>query len=167
MKSSCERRPRLRSRTLLAWSALLLALSGFGVVATASVASAAVNAFTFSGGLTGTLKLVTNDDCGGSAGGETQLDDIAGKLKGSKTDQYTIIIIAPKNGTFTVKPSSSGATSTVTLETPGKNEALSWDATKGSITVKGNAGSINVTLKGTTGGASGTVKIKGSWSCPS
>jgi hypothetical protein len=153
---------------LLASCALLIGLNGVTIVTTSSVASAAVNSFTFSGGLNGTLKLIPADDCGGSSGGETQLDSIVGKLKGSKTDQWTIIVIAPKNGTFTIKPATTGlASSTVTLETPGKNVALSWDATKGSITANGNSGSVNVTLKGTTGGASGTVKIKGSWDCPS
>jgi hypothetical protein len=160
-------RRRLGPKMAAVTAAVLTCLGGVGVLATSGVASAGTNSFTFSGGLTGTLKLVPSVDCGGSAGGETQLDDIAGKLKGSKSDQWTLIVIAPKNGTFTIKPASTGVTSeTVTLETPGKNEALSWDATKGSITLKGSTGSLNVTVKGTTGGASGSVKIKGSWDCP-
>jgi hypothetical protein len=111
---------------------------------------------------------VPKDNCGGSDAGGTQLDDIGGTLKGSKTDQWTLTIIVPKNGTFTVKDAITGtASATVTLETPGKNNALSWDATTGSITVDGASGSLNVTTKGVTGGASGQVKIKGSWDCPS
>ena len=161
-------RSRRRSVARLSSGALLLGLSCLTLLGASSVASAAVNSFTFSGTLTGTLQLVPNDNCGGSAGGETQLDTIMGKLKGSKTDQWTIIVITPKNGTFKVKPATTGlAGSTVTLETPGKNSALSWDASKGSITVNGSSGSFNVTVKGTTGGAKGTVMIKGSWACPS
>jgi hypothetical protein len=129
--------------------------------------SAGTNALTFSGKLTGTLKLIPADDCGGSSSNGTQLDDIAGKLRGSKGDQWTLTVFVPKNGTFKIKAPALGSspTSSVTLETPGKSEAFSWDATGGSVTLDGNSGSLNVTLKGVTGGASGKVKIKGSWDC--
>jgi len=163
------RRPSRRSRLLLPSSALLLCLGGLGAFSPTSASAASGNSFAFSGALTGTLKLVPADDCDGNAGGMTTLGDIVGKLKGSKSGKWTLIVITPKNGTFKIKPVTTDlAGSTVTLETPGKTVALAWDATKGSITVKGSSGSINVTLKGSPeSGASGTVKIKGSWACPS
>jgi hypothetical protein len=139
-----------------------------GLVVTAFCSGAAsassVNTITFTGSLRGVLHVVANDDCAGASGTSVQLDAIQGKLKGSSTSQWTIIIVAQHAGTSTIKR-SIGANSFV-LETPGQSLVKSWEATSGSFTTKGSTGSANVTLVGATGGASGTVHLNGRWDCP-
>jgi hypothetical protein len=129
-----------------------------------TVSASSVNTFTFTGSLRGMLHVVPDDDCAGASGTSVQLDTIEGKLKGSNTSPWTIIIAAQHAGTSTIKR-SSGANSFV-LETPGKSFVKSWEAASGSFTTKGSTGGTNVTLVGATGGATGTLHLTGRWDCP-
>ena len=83
-----------------------VAVGGMIVALAPSAASAnttaKVNTFTFTGALVGTLKITPYDCQGGVASSySTDFDDLKGKLRGSKADDWNIMIVTSKgNGTY-------------------------------------------------------------------
>jgi hypothetical protein len=145
------------------------ALFGLGVAAALvamvapSVASAGgsakVNTFNFSGALVGALKITTTN-CAGSVAtpnGAT-FEAVIGKLKGSKADDWNIMIVTPKNGTYKLHPGQLAG-----IELNPSPMGTNWGHATGTLTVKGSTGSINAELSSAD---AGKIHVVGSWSCP-
>jgi hypothetical protein len=124
--------------------------------------------FSFSGALHGTLHITPRNNCAGAGNGGATLDEVSGSLGGSKGKTWSIIIYAPRDGTwkYVKHPKHGLETFSFVIETPGKKTVFSWADTGGSMTTNGGKGTANLTLSGRTGGAKGTVHVKGSWNCP-
>lgn len=120
------------------------------------------NAFTFTGALVGTLH-ITAADCEGNVATSTGADfeGIIGKLKGSKAHDWTILIVSPGNGTYKL-PHAPGVYAGFEVSPQPFTE--SWGHAKGTLTVKGSTGSVNVELTSTN---ARPIHVKGSWDCSS
>jgi len=128
------------------------------VPAGSASASTTRNALTFSGALKGTLKIRATTTCDSGPHG-TNLSGFASKLSPSKATNWSISLTYPGNGTY--KSFVFGGKASFVLQS-GLN---GWGATKGSFTIRGKTGTVNLTLGAHEGSAKGTVYVKGGWSC--
>lgn len=148
---------RLAKVALVAVPLLAMAsVSMFGPVVSASASS--TNFFQVSGALSGTLKIGPVTECSGSTN-NAQLSSFSTTLSSKKYKKWSITISLTKPGAAAKKFNSSTATFVLQSGLNG------WVATKGTMTLGNNSGTVNLTLGAHEGTASGTVYIKGSWKC--
>jgi hypothetical protein len=148
---------------------------GLSQAVLSTAGAAAPNTFKLSGSGKGTLSGGPSAVClaGTEAGGIIELDGLVGAISGySNVASWTIVINENKNGTFKIKAVST-KDPRVALNPSLKNHNLSQgdkeelDATSGTVTVHGQAGSLNATVRNLTSrGYGNTIKLSGSWSCP-
>ena len=162
-------RSRVCRRTALAVSVLLaLAIGPAAAAATPSQTS-----FTFTGSVKGTLT-TPNTPCSEqivTAQGATFM--LKGTLKGAPATQWTIMLYAPKAGTWKNFGQENGEGSNVTLIGAQSNGTTNWNWTSstknGTITTTKTSGKVSVTLgpyssfRGKPG--KGKVHVTGSWAC--
>jgi hypothetical protein len=123
--------------------------------------TAKINTFNFTGALVGTLK-ITPQDCEGNVASSNgaEFDNLMGKLRGSEANDWTIMIVTPKNGTYKLHHGHLAGVQ-VNPDPMGPHPTAWGDAT-GTLTVKGSTGSINAELSS----ATTKIDIIGSWNCP-
>jgi hypothetical protein len=141
---------------------LPLAIAAFptGASAGSAAAQAHSGAMTFSGALKGTVRITRISTCTGSPHGLNW--DLGAKLSPSKATNWSVTIVTTRNGTWkTFHPGPLGSLPSFVLQS-GLN---GWAATKGSLTVSGTSGKVNLTLGAHEGSATGTVQVTGSWNC--
>jgi len=138
--------------------ALPLAIAAFATGASAAGAAAVTNSdtMTFSGALKGTVK-IARASCTSSPHGLSWV--LGAKLSPSKATNWSVTIVTKSNGTW--KTFHPGSLPSFVLQS-GLNGFV---ATKGSLTVSGKSGAVNLTLGAHEGSATGTVQVKGSWNC--
>lgn len=143
-----------RARIVTAIGVTAIALSFGG-----PVGAAASNQLVFTGALTGTLKIGADSGCDASANGVT-LSSMEGHLSSKKFTTWAVTVYVAKLGTFTkfkfLKDSFVLGTSSDS----------GWVATSGSMTITASGGTVNLTLGAHEGLSTGTVHVKGAWSCP-
>ncbi len=101
-------------------------------------------------------------DCSGAGPQGVTLEAITGTLAGSKANDWTIMILTLKNGTFKLH---QGSIVGVSLS-GSRNETVQaqWGTSPaGTLSVHGTSGSLNAELSGTSAGA---IHVAGSWKCP-
>lgn len=177
-----HRRPSHAFACLAAGFAAAGLLIGLGTLsASATAVKGSSGSFTFTGSVSGTLKvpalfspgsLLTGCTIGGIVGSSTDEGgtdtitwmnvklDIAGKS--TKLANVTLAIESGSFGhTLSLTPSSTKKSISVTFNT---TYAYAWQAESGtaSTSAQGQSGSLKGTLAGTNGHA-GSVSIKGSW----
>jgi hypothetical protein len=134
------------------------------------------NSFKLSGSAKGTLTQGSESSClaGTEGGGIIEIDDLVGSISsyGNVAD-WTVVINENKNGTFKIKENSV-KDPTLHLGPFLKDHNLEQGdketlyGTSGSVTVHGQSGSVNATVRNLTSAGYGkTVKLRGSWTCPS
>ena len=141
----------------------------------ASAKGGAANTYKLSGAVTGTLADGPNAGCpygGINSGGSVGLNDLVGSVSGIKgVASWTLDVTVKKNGTYTFRsPNSGTATASLRVNLKGKNIADSivksaqdsFYAHDGTVTVKGEAGSINASMS-QIGGK--TLKLVARWNC--
>lgn len=150
----------LSARRFFVAAAPLMATAALSLAVPASSASAATptNSLVVTGALSGTLKLGPTSSCSGTSG-YASLSSFATTLSTKKYSKWSITITLAKHGAAAKKFNSSTATFVLQSGLNG------WVATKGTMTLGNGSGSVNLTLGAHEGTASGTVHIKGSWSC--
>jgi hypothetical protein len=154
-----------------------LAVSGMIVALAPWAASASsnpkANTFNFTGALVGSLKITPNDCEGGVASSNgADFGDVVGKLKGSKADDWNIMIVTPK-GDGTYKLHHGHLAGVQVNPEPIRPPWWSWGNATGTLTVMGSTGNINAELSNANAGGSvpgavpvGNIHIVGSWNCP-
>ncbi|MFZ1063080.1 MAG: hypothetical protein WAN30_06370 [Acidimicrobiales bacterium] len=150
---------RRTSFLLLGVSSLLVASTGL-VGANAGAATTTSGSLVFTGALKGTLKLGPNSGCDASNNGVT-LSSFTTTLPSKKFKTWSVTIFVSKLGTY--KKFKLGNASFVL----GTSNFTGWVATKGSMTIIANSGTVNLTLGGHEGEATGTVHVAGTWTCGS
>ncbi len=149
---------------------------GASAQAGASLAkSVAANSYVLSGAVSGTLHDGPNAGCpygGINNGGFVELTDLEGAVSGIKSvASWSLDVTVKKNGTYTFKSLSGGTpTAILNVHPKGKNITSSIEAGVkdtffahgGTVTVKGEAGSINASMS-QTGGK--TLKLVAKWNC--
>ena len=141
---------------------LVAGVFAVATLAMAVPASAATTSgtLTFSGAISGTLKLGANSGCDASANGVT-LSSMTGHLSSKKFTVWSVTVFVTKLGKYSkfkfLHDSFVLGTSNYT----------GWVATKGTMTVGATSGSVNATLGGHEGEATGTITVKGNWTCQS
>ncbi len=137
----------------------------------ASTKAGAVNTYKISGALNGTLHDGPLAGCpygGINNNGFIELNDLVGSVSGIKgVASWTLVANVKKNGTFSFKGLSSGdpnAEMNVLLKNKSITQGLAdnFFAQSGTVTVKGESGSIRATMS-QTGGK--TIKMVGRWAC--
>ncbi|HVA09585.1 MAG TPA: hypothetical protein VNG12_22895, partial [Acidimicrobiales bacterium] len=140
-----------------------------------SAKSVAANTYKLSGAVTGTLHDGPVAGCpygGINNNGFVELNDLVGSVSGIKgVVSWSLDVTVKKNGTFTFQ-TSSGRTPTAILNVNLKGKNITQSIQKGvqdtffahggSVTVKGEAGSINASMSQTSGK---TLKIVARWNC--
>jgi hypothetical protein len=77
-----------------------------------------------------------------------------------RSTNWSVTIVSAHNGTWkTFHPGQSLPSFVLQSGLNG------WVATKGSLTVSGTSGKVNLTLGAHEGSATGTVQVTGSWNC--
>jgi len=154
---------------------LVAALVGQPAGASVAAKSVAANTYKLSGAVTGTLLDGPNAGCpygGINSGGFVALNDLVGSVSGIKgVASWSLDVTVKKNGTYSFQ-SSSGGTPTAILSVNLKGKDLTnaiqqgvkdnFFAHGGTVTVKGEAGSINASMS-QIGGK--TLKIVAKWDC--
>ena len=162
-----------RLRRCVFLSAGALALLGVPALAQAALAPH-TQSFTFSGAVTGTLK----GGCGSPTGGYGGDLAMPGSLKGSPASLWLMSVNTPlggKNGgTFKdFKRGADGmAPSSIVLQGRASPRVYNWISTTGVVTTTSTSGHLHVTFGpdvgvGTGLVGKGTIRITGSWNCPS
>jgi hypothetical protein len=140
----------------------------------AVAASGGSNTYTLSGAVSGTLHDGPTAGCpygGIDNKGFVELTDLVGSTSGIKgVASWSLDINVKKNGTFKFKALPIGdpnAELNVNLKSGniGKGVADNFFAYGGSVTVKGDSGSINAPMRQATGGKS--LKLVARWACGS
>jgi hypothetical protein len=127
----------------------------------ASASNSPTSSLVVTGAMKGTLKLGPKSYCLAGSNGVT-LSAFTTSLSSTKYKHWTIDITVAKLGTYTsFKSLENGGTSHFVLE----SGVDAWVATSGTMTIKADSGTANVVLAAHEGTASGTVSVKGSWSC--
>lgn len=111
---------------------------------------------------------------GKQGGGIIEIDDLVGTVKGySGVASWTVVINENKNGSFKLKADSTKDPQ-LALNDSLKNHNLAQgdkadlEGTSGTVVVHGSSGSVNATVRNLTASGYGkTMKISGSWTCPS
>jgi hypothetical protein len=157
--SGVERHRWQRGAKAMAGTAAVSAVVLSGVLGVAVGASAAgsKNSLVVSGALSGTLVLSRTSTCDLSSTGG-QLSGFSTSLSTKKYKNWSVTYQSAKLGTnmkFSSPPESFVLQS-------GLN---GWVATSGTITVTASSAKVNLTLKNHEGTASGTVHVKGAWTC--
>ena len=150
---------QVASRVVLGAASLMVLALVSTVVPSLSASASPTNSFVVTGALSGTLKLGPVSSCSGSTNG-AQLSSFSTTLSSKKFKNWAITITLAKPGAAAKKFNRS--TASFVLQSGGLN---GWVATKGSMTLGNKSGKVNLTLGAQEGSASGTVYIKGSWSC--
>ena len=128
------------------------------IVPIASASASTTNSLVVSGALSGTLKIGPVTSCSGTTK-YAQLSSFSTTLSSKKYKNLAITISLSKPGAAAKKFNSSTATFVLQSGLDG------WVATKGTMTLGINSGTVNLTLGAHEGSASGTVHVKGSWKC--
>jgi len=152
-------RPSGRSTKAVLGVAATLAviMSGAAVNAATAGAASTNNRIVVSGALSGTLVLGPTTACDiGSTGG--QLSAFSTSLSTKKYKNWAVTYQSAKVGANMKFSSGSG---TFILQS-GLN---GWSATSGIFSITATSAKVNLTLSNHEGSASGTVHVKGSWTC--
>jgi hypothetical protein len=158
LSSGVERHRWQRGAKAMAGTAAVSAVVLSGVLGVAVGASAAgsKNSLVVSGALSGTLVLSRTSTCDLSSTGG-QLSGFSPSLSTKKYKNWSVTYQSAKPGTnmkfsppdlFVLQSGLNG-----------------WVATSGTITVTASSAKVNLTLKNHEGTASGTVHVKGAWTC--
>ncbi len=131
------------------------------VFADSAAASSSTNALVVTGALKGTLKIGPKSTCDASTHG-VQLSGFTTSLSSTKYKKWSVTVSVAKPGTYT--KFKFGGSSSFALESGGFN---AWVATSGTMTIKASTGTVSLTLGAHEGSATGTVYVKGGWSCKS
>lgn len=131
------------------------------VFANSAAASSPTNALVVTGALKGTLKVGPKSTCDASTHG-VQLSGFTTSLSSTKYKKWSVTVSVAKPGTYT--KFKFGGSSSFALESGGLN---AWVATSGTMTIRASTGTVNLTLGAHEGSATGTVYVKGGWSCKS
>jgi hypothetical protein len=140
----------------------------------AAVAASGSNTYKLSGAVNGTLSDGPNAGCpygGINTKGFVELNDLVGSVSGlSGVESFTIDINVKKNGTFKFKALPVGdpnAEINVALKDGNitKAQADNFFADSGTVTVKGESGSISAGMREASGAK--TLKLVGQWACGS
>ena len=135
-------------------------------------ASGAANTYKLSGSVSGTLVDGSNAGCpygGINTKGFIELNDLVGLVSGLKgVASWTLDLNVKKNGTFSFKQLAVGdpnAELNVALKSGNIAKAVgdNFFARSGTVTVKGESGSINATMSQAEGGK--RLKLVGRWAC--
>lgn len=121
-------------------------------------ASGPADAFVVTGALTGTLKIGSVTQCDGNVNGG-DLSSFSTSLSSKKYSNWSMTFSQTKPGAAAKK--FNRMTATFVLQS-GQN---AWVATGGTMTFSSGVNTVNLTLGAHEGSASGTVHIKGKWSC--
>jgi hypothetical protein len=142
--------------------------------AVASAKSVAANTYQLSGTANGTLHDGPNAGCpygGINNNGFVELTDLVGSVSGIKdVASWSLDVTVKKNGTYSFQSGSGTPTAILNVNPKGKNLAQSIEkstqenffAHGGTVTVKGEAGSIDASMS-QIGGK--TLKIVARWDC--
>ena len=134
-------------------------LSGAAAAAAAAAASTTTNSLVVTGALKGILKVGATTTCDASVHG-AQLSSFTTSLSSTKYKHFSVTASVPKAGTYT--KFTFGGSSSFVLQSGGLN---AWVATSGTMTIKATSGTVNLTLGAHEGSTSGTLYVKGGWSC--
>ena len=151
----------LRNSTLLRLSTvaiLALSLSGF-VAQNADAASTPSGSLVFTGALNGTLVLGPHSVCKATKHGVT-LSSFTTTLSSQNNPTWSVSVYVIKLGTYQKfrAPADSFVLNT--------RDGDLWVATQGSMTVIAKSGTVNLTLDDHEGLTAGTVRVTGTWICP-
>jgi hypothetical protein len=152
-----------------------LAIAGPAGASVVSSKSAVANTYKLSGAVTGTLHDGPVAGCpygGINNNGFVELNDLVGSVSGIKgVASWTLDVTVKKNGTYSFRSLTERTpTAILNVNLKGKNitqsiqkgAQASFFAHSGTVTVKGEAGSINASMS-QLGGK--TTKIVASWNC--
>jgi hypothetical protein len=156
--------------------AMVVAMAGPPVGALAvSAKSVAANTYQLSGAVTGTLRDGPNAGCpygGINNNGFVELNDLVGSVSGIKgVASWGLDVTVKKNGTYSFQSlSGQSPTAILSVDLNGKNITDSIEkgtrdnffAHGGTVTVKGEAGSIDASMSQISGK---TLKIVARWNC--
>ncbi len=151
------------------WLVVMAFCSGVSLFLAAGTASASsVNTFKISGAAKGTLRVGADSNCLhgiktlAQNHGNMGLTDLVGSISGYKSIAPTVLgMSAPKDGSYKLS-AAQGIFVTLSMTLKGGN--LYFNSTSGTMTIKGQTGSIQATL---VPGVNVRKKISfvGSWSC--
>jgi hypothetical protein len=152
-----------RSVAVLALAATAALLVGAMPIAAApSSAAAKATTFAFRGALAGKLRIAPGKNCDGAGPRGVTLDNISGKLKGSKATRWSIEITSPGNGRFKLTRRSESDI-TISGTRAGRTQAQWSFGAAGTLTVHGTHGSVNIQLWSAT---NQKIRVVGAWNCP-
>jgi hypothetical protein len=154
---------------------MILALAAPPAGASVSAKSAAANTYKLTGGVSGTLSDGPNAGCpygGIDNNGFVDLNDLVGSISGIKgVASWSLDVTVKKNGTYSFKALTERTpTAILSVNLKGKNVTQSIEkgqkdtffAHGGTVTVKGESGSINASMSQIGGKA---LKIVAQWDC--
>lgn len=118
-----------------------------------------VNTFTFTGALSGSLRVQPRQDCDGAGPAGVTLS-VPGELQGSRSQAFVIQVLSLNNGSYNLRP---GSVIGVTISAA--SGVQQWGLNpRGTLTVNGTSGTVNAGLQGTD---DTWLHVIGAWSCPS
>jgi hypothetical protein len=179
MTASLKRRDRVVSAmaamALCAGTMVIVAAAGPAGTAAASTKGGAANTYKLSGAVTGTLQDGSEAGCpygGINSSGFVELNDLVGSVSGIKgVVSWSLDVTVKKNGTYSFHSLTARTpTAILSVNLGGKNITKSIEkstqdtffAHSGTVTVNGEAGSIDASMSQISGK---TLKIVGRWDC--